>query len=107
MGAYYASKAYVLRLSRAVSKEIKHSNVNISVLCPGPVDTEFNRVAGVRFAVKPQNSEFVARLAVRRMLNGKFLTLPGATAKISAFFSKLIPDTLLSEISFRIQKRKI
>lgn len=107
MGAYYASKAYVLRLSRAVSKEIKHSNVKISVLCPGPVDTEFNRVAGVRFAVKPQTPEFVARLAVRRMLSGKFLTLPGATAKISAFFSKLIPDTLLSEISFRIQKRKI
>ena len=51
MCAYYASKAYVVRLSEGIREELrkKKSNVKISVLCPGPVDTNFNDVAGVRF----------------------------------------------------------
>lgn len=107
MSAYYASKAYVLRLSRGISKEIKGSGVKISVLCPGPVDTEFNKVAGVKFALKPLSAKKVAHIAVKRMFKGKFLTLPGITAKFSALFSKILPDCILSECSYLIQKKKV
>ncbi|MBQ7039704.1 MAG: SDR family oxidoreductase [Clostridia bacterium] len=107
MGAYYASTAYVTRLSRAISKEIKGSKVRISVLCPGPVDTEFNNVAGVKFALKPLSAKKVADLSVKKMFKGKFYILPGTAAKFTAFFSKLIPDTILSECSMKIQKKKI
>ena len=102
MAAYYATKAYVLRLSRA----IKGSNVKISVLCPGPVDTEFNNVAGVKFALKPITAQKAAEVGVKRMLNGKFYALPGLSAKLTAFGSKLIPDSFLSECSMKIQKKK-
>ena len=54
MATYYASKAYVTSLTRAVALELKeaHSNVKVSLLCPGPVDTEFNQNADVVFALK-------------------------------------------------------
>ena len=106
MGAYYATKSYVVRLSRAISKEIKGSDVKISVLCPGPVDTEFNKVAGVKFALKPLTAAKTARHGVKNMFRGKFYALPGISAKLTAFVSKLIPDTVLSEFSMRIQKKK-
>lgn len=106
MGAYYATKAYVVRLSRAISKEIRGSGVKISVLCPGPVDTEFNKVAGVKFALPPLSAKKVAEVSVKKLLKGKFYILPGLSAKFTAFFSKLIPDTILSECSMRIQKKK-
>lgn len=107
MSAYYASKAYVLRLSRGISKEIKGTGVKISVLCPGPVDTEFNNVAGVKFAIKPLSANKVANIAVKGMFNGKFLILPGIITKLSAFVSKFLPDCFLSECSYQIQKKKV
>lgn len=107
MAAYYASKAYVLRLSRAISKEIKGSNVKISVLCPGPVDTEFNKVAGVKFAIKPLTANKVAHIAIKGMFKGKFMILPGIITKLSAFVSKFLPDSFLSECSYQIQKKKV
>jgi len=70
MVAYYSSKAYVLRLSQAIYKELKKkkSNVHISILCPGPVATEFNDVAGVHFSLKPLSSEYVAKYAIDKTL---------------------------------------
>ena len=60
MSTYYATKNYVRRLSQAIYQELKeeHSNVHISALCPGPVNTEFNDVANVKFALDGLSSEF-------------------------------------------------
>jgi len=41
MSSYYASKAYVLSLSEALNNEFGQDNVTVSVLCPGPTETEF------------------------------------------------------------------
>ena len=48
MAGYYASKAYVVSLTRGVARELQelHSPVYVCALCPGPVDTEFNDRAG-------------------------------------------------------------
>ena len=107
MASYYATKSYVLRLIRAVSKEIKGKGVSITCLCPGPVDTGFNDVAGVKFALKPLTAEQTARTGIRKMFKRKFLALPGITAKFTAFASKFLPDSFLSSCSYAIQKKKI
>ena len=61
MATYYATKAYVLRMTEAVWKELQkeNSNVKISVLCPGPVDTAFHERANVSFSLKGMKSRKV------------------------------------------------
>ena len=69
MSTYYGTKAYVLRLTTAIYQELKHdkSNVHISVLCPGPVKTNFNNVANVKFEIKSTTSDYVAKYAIDKM----------------------------------------
>ncbi|UKI36877.1 MAG: hypothetical protein L6V93_00960 [Clostridiales bacterium] len=73
MSSYYASKAYVLRLDLAVNTELKKmiSDVRISTLCPGPVKTEFDEVANVKFSLKGLDARFVAEYAVKKMFEKK------------------------------------
>lgn len=108
MAAYYASKAYVIRLSRAINKEIKKNkkNVKISILCPGPVDTNFNNVAKVVFKAPSMPSEKVAKIGIDKALKGKLIIIPGVINKSVRFFSKILPDCILEEFSFHIQRRK-
>ena len=59
MATYYSTKSYVVRLSEAIREELRRekSNVQISILCPGPVNTNFNKVADVQFALKGLSSK--------------------------------------------------
>ncbi|MDD6223940.1 MAG: SDR family oxidoreductase [bacterium] len=108
MATYYSSKAYVLRLTEAIHYELKKekSNVKISCLCPGPVNTNFNKVAGVKFAVKPLNSKYVAKYAVYQMLKGKLVIIPGLKMKLARFFGRFLSTKMLMRIIYRIQKKK-
>lgn len=108
MAAYYASKAYVIRLSRAINKEIKKkkANVKISILCPGPVDTNFNNVAKVVFKAPSMSSEKVAKYGIDKALKGKLIIIPGVLNKCVRFFSKILPDCILEECAYHIQRRK-
>lgn len=108
MAAYYSSKSYVLRLSQSIYKELKKakSNVHISVLCPGPVATEFNDVAGVHFSLKPLSSEYVAKCAIDNTLKNKQIIVPGFLNKILRILSKLSPSNLSSEVVYHNQTRK-
>lgn len=109
MATYYSTKNYVFRLSQAIQKELKKmkSKVQISVLCPGPVATNFNNVAGVRFGLKEANSQEVARYAVNKMLKGKFKIIPRFEIKLASLGSKLFPDELVAEFAYYSQKRKM
>lgn len=108
MAAYYASKAYVLRLSEALCEELrrKASGVTVSVLCPGPVRTEFDARADVRFSVKGLNSMEVARYAIRKTMCGKLVIVPGFTMKCAHVFGRFLPDRLLARAAYHMQKRK-
>ena len=108
MVAYYASKSYVIRLSRAINKEIKKekSKVKISILCPGPVDTNFNNVANVVFKAPSMASEKVAKYGIDKALKGKLIIIPGFLNKCVRFFSKIMPDSILEEVAYHIQRRK-
>ena len=108
MSCYYATKSYVCSYSFALYEELRRnkSNIKISVLCPGPVDTEFNKRAHVKFNLKSLSARYVARYAVDKMFKNKLIIIPGFTVKIGMFFSKFIPSKLLLKISYNIQKRK-
>lgn len=108
MATYYSTKAYVLRLTEAISYELKKqkSKVHVSCLCPGPVDTNFNAVAGVNFAVKPLSAEKVARYAVDQMFKNKMVIIPGLKMKCAKFFGRFLSDKKLMAITYRIQKKK-
>lgn len=108
MATYYSTKAYVLHLTEAIWYELKKekSNVKISCLCPGPVATNFNRVAGVKFSVKPLSAKYVAKYGIDQMLKGKLVIIPGFKMKCARFFGRFLSDKALMKITYRIQKKK-
>lgn len=109
MATYYSTKSYVVRLSESIREELRRekSNVQISILCPGPVDTNFNKVADVQFALKGLSSEYVAKYAVENMLKGKFYIVPGWKIKLARFGAKIAPSSFVAKISYKMQRRKI
>ncbi len=109
MATYYSTKAYVVRLSEAIREELKKesSKVQISILCPGPVDTNFNKVADVQFALKGLSSEYVAKYTTDKLFKGKFYIVPGWKIKLAKFGAKIAPNTLVAKICYNMQKKKI
>ena len=108
MATYYATKNYILSLTRGINKELKKnkSKVKISVLCPGPVNTNFNNVAGVKFKIKGLTSEYVAKYAIKNMLKGKLIIVPGAIIKTARIMSEIVPDVITEEVAYHMQIRK-
>lgn len=109
MATYYSTKAYVVRLSEAIKEELRRekSNVQISILCPGPVNTNFNKVADVQFALKGLSSEYVAKYTIDKLFKGKFYIVPGWKIKLARFGSKIAPNNLVAKICYNMQRRKI
>lgn len=105
---YYATKNYVLRLTEAIYEELKvdKSNVKISCLCPGPVDTEFNKVAHGEFHTSSLSSEYVAKYAVKEMFKNKLYIIPSFKMKAAVFLTRLAPRKILLKITYKIQDRK-
>lgn len=108
LGSYYASKNYVVRLTTAIREELRRrgSNVKIGVLCPGPVDTNFNNRAGVTFSVKPANPRQVARYGIDKLFEGKCIIFPSPLILLGAIGTKLVPESLAARIIYEVQKRK-
>lgn len=108
LSSYYASKAYVLRLTQALAEELRRdgSRVYIGALCPGPVRTEFDSVANVRFSMKGLSSEFVARYALRKMFAGKTIIVPGFTMKAVLLGERFLPQSTVTKFAYHMQKRK-
>ena len=109
MTTYYSTKNYVVRFSESIREELrrKKSKVQISILCPGPVDTHFNKVADVEFALKGLSSEYVAKYAINKFFKGKFYIVPGWKIKLARIGAKLAPASFVAKISYNMQKRKI
>ena len=109
MSTYYATKAYVVRLSEGIREELKKekSNVQISILCPGPVNTNFNNVANVNFKIREANSMDVAKYAIKKLEKGKFYIIPGIDVKFAKLGAKIFPTNLVSKVTYMVQKRKI
>ena len=105
---YYASKNYVVRLSEAIHEELRHRNtkVTVSVLCPGPVETAFDRRAGVKQSMHGMDPAAVARAGIDGARKGKMVIVPGVTMKLGVFFGRLLGEHLMTRVTYTIQKRK-
>lgn len=108
MATYYATKNYVLRLTQALREELRHrgSRVRVCALCPGPVDTEFNRVAGVKFSLNGLDAKRVAREAIDGLFAGRAVVVPGVTMKAMTVARHFAPDSLLARITYHFQHKK-
>lgn len=114
--AYYACKSYVFRLTESLYEELRQekSNVKVSVLCPGPIKTEFEEVAEVSFGrgdEKGRNliiadKRKVAEYAIDKMLKGKLIIIPGKLMKIAAFFRRILSEKTLCRILYFVQSKK-
>ena len=106
--SYYASKNYVVRLTEGIHEELRRagSHVKISVLCPGPVNTNFNDVANVRFAMNGLHPREVARYAFDQARRGKMVIIPGMGMKLVKFFSHFVSEKALTRISYNVQSKK-
>lgn len=108
MATYYSTKSYIVRLTESIYTELKNrkSHVSISVLCPGPVATNFNNVAGVKFNLKSMSSEYVARYALKKMFKHKLIILPGMKIKLAKGLAKISPDKLTARVCYHMQEKK-
>lgn len=109
LASYYATKAYLVSLTRAIHEEIRHSgkSVYIGCACPGPIDTEFNEVASGKAKIKSRPASWVAEYCVRKMLARKLTIIPGLEVKLSAIGAKLLPAKLMMRMTYKIQKKKL
>ena len=108
MATYYATKNYVLRLTQAIREELRqeHSRVQVAALCPGPVNTEFNEVADVKFSIGGISAEEAARYGIDGLLAGKGVIVPGMGMRLALAARRLAPETLMTRIAYHIQQRK-
>lgn len=108
MSSYYGTKSYVCSYSFSVYEELrmKKSDKHISVLCPGPVDTGFNKRANVNFNLSSLDARYVARYGIDKMFKGKLIIIPGFKIKLGIFATRFLPTKLLLRISYNIQKKK-
>ncbi len=109
LATYYATKNYVVQLTKAIYEELRadNSKVVISALCPGPVDTEFNSVAGVKgFSIPAMSESYVADYAIDRLICGDLLIIPGITTKAATAGSKIAPTKLLLKTVRTMQEQK-
>ena len=108
MATYYSTKCFVYHLTLAIYEELRqmNSNVKISCLCPGPVNTNFNKIANCEFKLDALSSEYVARYAIEKMFKNKLLIIPGFKIKLLYIFGRFLPNKLKLKITYNIQYRK-
>jgi uncharacterized protein len=108
MAVYYASKAYVLSFSEALHRELKPKGVRVTVLCPGPVPTEFQARAGMSGDPLPRlltrSAEQVAKDAYRGLMQGRRVVVPGAANRMVATALRFTPHRILLDLIARQQR---
>ncbi len=110
MTVYYATKAFVLSFSEALHSELKWRGVRVTVLCPGPVPTEFAARAGISGSMAPnflsQSPERVAEAGYRGLMQGRRTVVPGLINKLVILLVRLVPRGLLLALVGARQRRR-
>ena len=103
MATYYATKNYIVSLSLAIYED--NSNVKISIFCPGPVDTNFNNVADVKFNISSLTSDYASKIAIDGMFKNKLIIVP-PNMKLNRFLIKIVPSKIILDINSQIQEKR-
>jgi hypothetical protein len=110
MAVYYASKAYVLHFSEALTNECEGTGVVVSALCPGPTETGFVAAAGMGdsklFDRAVMDARTVAVEGYRGLLAGKTIVIPGLRNNLLARSIGFFPRGLVTKVVRRIQEKR-
>ncbi|PKL01172.1 MAG: ketoacyl reductase [Tenericutes bacterium HGW-Tenericutes-1] len=108
MATYAATKSYVLNFSRAINHELKSSKSKLRVLSlnPGPVITEFGKVAQTKQKMQGMSAERCAKIAVKGLLKRKSVIVPGFSMKMMRLLVKFIPMGIVMPLAYKIQNKK-
>lgn len=103
MAVYFATKAYVLSFTEALSNELQGTGVTVTALCPGPTESNFKNVAKIsneRLFSKASmaTSEEVARFGVTAMMRGETIAIPGVANRIGAKFVRFFPRKAVTSL---------
>jgi uncharacterized protein len=109
MAVYHATKAYALSLSEALHQELKPQGIKVTVLCPGPVKTDFLELSGMGDDLYPR---FLARSAGRvaqdgydGFMAGRRVVIPGSHNKVAAALLRILPSGMAFALARASQKR--
>jgi uncharacterized protein len=108
MAVYYATKAFVLSFSEALHYELKDRGVRVSVLCPGPVPTEFQARAGIkrRPSAMDRPADEVARDGYEGLMQGHRVIVPGWQNRFVSRIPRVLPRGLLLDLVARSQAHR-
>lgn len=109
LSTYYATKNYVLKLTMAINEELRQSgsNVVVSALCPGPVNTNFNKVAHGEFSIKEASPKYVAKYAINKLFKKKMIIIPTFRIKLGIFLLRILPYRIQLIYCYHIQGKKL
>lgn len=109
MEAYYASKSYVFSLTVALYEENRRNkgHVKVSVLCPGPATTGFLNRANVKFAIKPQTSDYVTDYALKKLMKNKLIIVPGFIPKMCVLATRFVSRKFIAKMAYIMTERKL
>lgn len=108
LSTYAATKAFDRFLAEALAHEVAGYGVKVSALCPGPTESEFNEVAGLRQIPgrNSQSAEEVARLGLEGLVEGKAWVIPYAAGKLMVFMQRFAPRRLVSGAAAKMFRPK-
>lgn len=106
MATYYATKSYVVRLSQGIREELKRakSKVKISILCPGPVNTNFKDAANIKFNFYGANCNSIAKYTIKHL--NRFYIVPRMEVRLSRIPLKLLPSSLIAKFIYVVQSKR-
>lgn len=108
---YGASKSFLYSFSKSLRNSLRNSLVKVSVVCPGGINTN-ERVRKSNEALKGiarkavQSPEVVAAIAIRGLLAGKAVIVPGKINRLTVWLSRLIPGYFINMIIANAAKRQ-
>jgi short-subunit dehydrogenase len=110
MACYYASKAYVLNFSLALTEELRGSGVTVTALAPGPVATGFQARAGMEDARLVKDRKLPSAAAVAewgwaQAERGKPFAVHSPRWKLFAFTMRFLPRPTAARLAARTNER--
>ena len=110
MAIYYASKAFVVSFSEAIHTEFRKQGVRVTVLCPGPVPTEFQARAGMAPGMNNEvmnvSAVKVAKQGFDGLMAGKRLVIPGAGMTMVPLVLRFVPKAALLKLIYKTQNAR-
>src|SRR6266540_3042502 len=109
MSVYYATKAYVVSFSQALSEELRHSGVSVTALCPGSTHSEFAKAAGLTQIRLFQmggiaKASDVAEYGYDALMKRKRLAIPGLKNKFTTQVNRIMPRIVITKAARLLQE---